>query len=152
MPALGMPNRATDLAAADADILLVTADADERTMQKIAGRADVALLVGRRKSTRLGQLASVVALLRAASPPVVVVSDPRAVPTTNMEGASAAPDPIPEQPTLTGAGVAAVVGVLAAGHTHARCRRSDRRPSAQRNLGAGPVARFRSCPGGTTGR
>jgi hypothetical protein len=77
VPAIGMPNRAIGLTEAGADLLLVTADADERTLQQVAGRADVVLLVGRRHRTRLGELANVVDILRPAHPPVLVLTEGR---------------------------------------------------------------------------
>jgi hypothetical protein len=75
-----MPRRAIGLTEAGADLLLVTADADERTIQQVAGRADVVLLVGRRRRTRLGELAKVVDLLRPAHPPVLVLGGGRIEP------------------------------------------------------------------------
>lgn len=93
LPALGMPNRAIGLAEAGADLLLITADADERTLQQVAGRADVVLLVGRRRRTRLGELAKVVDLLRPAHPPVLVLADGRIEPSIGSSVGNDQPQP-----------------------------------------------------------
>ena len=74
LPALGMPQRAVDLAASQADVLLVTGMASERILTLAAGRADVVLLVARPYRTTLGQLAAVTANLGDGRPPVVVLA------------------------------------------------------------------------------
>lgn len=68
--ALG-PARVRALAATAADLLVVTGDADDETLARVAGRADVVVLVGSRGTTRFSDLADVRARLDGS--PVVVV-------------------------------------------------------------------------------
>lgn len=100
LPTLGMPHRATDLAAIGHDLLLAAGEADVRTLQQIAGRPDVVVLVGQVKRVRLGQLADVVEQLRLREPPIVVLLESSAAPAANpspMAGGGLAPPSAPPE-------------------------------------------------------
>jgi hypothetical protein len=74
VPALGMPQRATDLDEANSDTLLVTGEAEDRVVTMIGDRADIILLVAQPRVTRLGQLARITTGLGDGRPPVVVLA------------------------------------------------------------------------------
>ncbi|MGQ0576678.1 MAG: hypothetical protein ACT4RN_21130 [Pseudonocardia sp.] len=146
LPALGMPNRAADLVAADADLILVTGEADERMLHQVASRADVVLLVGRRGRTRLAELANVVGELRPPVPPVVVLLDPltRTAGRPEAVRGAEAPDPArleppvaePVPPAIGPAATATVpLGPVlpATAHSNGSTNGNGRRPDLTRN-------------------
>ncbi len=98
VPALGMPQRAVDLAESNADTLLVVGQADDKVLNLVGTRADVVLLVARPYRTTLGHLARVTAALGSGRPPIVVLARPTTAGTggssgraTPGEGATARP-------------------------------------------------------------
>lgn len=65
--------RASALAEADSDVIVVTGTASTRAVKEAGARADVVVLVGRLRKTRIGELSTVYAEVADASPIVALL-------------------------------------------------------------------------------
>jgi hypothetical protein len=73
VPTLGLPGRAKALAEVGADVLLVSGRASDRVVDRLVGRAQVILLVGRYGVTRYQEVQAVSEPLADSSPVVLMV-------------------------------------------------------------------------------